>query len=245
MVTLAVAAGAAVPVVADRGAAVAAEHRLAARIACAVGLTERPEVSVRGVPFLTQALAGSFENVSVSVRDLRRPEITLTEVAADLRDVTAPSGLLTGGSGPHEVRLGAVEAQVTIGYDQLPAADRDLRLRGGEAGLVVADTTAQVFGQNVPVTVYAEPVLTDGVLRMVPVEVELMGLRTSTDRLPRQLAGQRPIERELPDLPAGLRWTQAVATEHGLRLELSGQDLAATVGAGGRPTTSSDCGGNA
>jgi hypothetical protein len=57
-------------VAADRAAAWAADRAVAQMIQDSQGLTRRPAVSVKGFPFLTQALGGRYRQVDATVRDL-------------------------------------------------------------------------------------------------------------------------------------------------------------------------------
>ncbi|MDG4774345.1 DUF2993 domain-containing protein [Solwaraspora sp. WMMD792] len=172
-------------------------------------------------------------------------------------DLTA-AGAGAAGSGHVEIRIGRLYAALTVDLARLDsladdradngAADRaddeaddpvggllsgaDVRIRGSDNGQLIVDVTATIFGQAVPVTVYAVPVLDGRMLRIEPVEVEVFGLRRSADRLPGALSAgalsERRIERELPELPAGLAYQGLTATADGLRLEITGESV--TVG---------------
>lgn len=107
--------------------------------------------------------------------------------------------------------LGGGLAGTTLGY-------------GGD-GLVAAQRTASVLGQEVPVTVFLRPVLAEGRLTFTPVEVEVLGTRRSGERLLQRLGATGNLSRSLPKAPAGLQFTGVEATEAGLVVHLAGDDV--------------------
>ncbi|MFY1653694.1 DUF2993 domain-containing protein [Solwaraspora sp. WMMB762] len=242
-------------VVADRIAAGVVGARLADTAACVLGLAEPPQVDVHGFPFVTQALAGRFAGLTVTADRFGESELPIAGVTAEVRDVEFDGGLAAAGagsaaSGPVEIRIGRLYAALTVDLARLDALadDRadsgaddsvggllsgaDVQIRGSDNGQLIVDVTATIFGQAVPVTVYAVPVLDGRMLRIEPVEVEVFGLRRSADQLAGALGagalGERRIERELPELPAGLAYQGLTATADGLRLEITGESV--TVG---------------
>ncbi|MFY1635586.1 DUF2993 domain-containing protein [Solwaraspora sp. WMMB335] len=235
------------PVIADRVAAGVVGDRLADAVACVAGLAEPPEVDVHGFPFVTQAVTGRFAGLTVTADRLGQGALPIAGITAEVRDVEIDGDLPAvgtdppSGDSPVEIRIGRLHAAFTIEFAQLDtlAADRsadsgesplaaaDLRIRGGDSGQLIVDVTASLFGQAVPVTVYAVPVLDGRTLRIEPVEIEVLGLRRSADQLPGGL-GDRQLERELPELPAGLAYHALTTTAEGLRLEVTGESV--TVG---------------
>ncbi|WBB96633.1 MULTISPECIES: DUF2993 domain-containing protein [unclassified Solwaraspora] len=179
-------------------------------------------------------------------------EVSDVEIDGDL----AAAGAGSTGSGPVEIRIGRLYAALTVDLTRLDALagnrsdsgteDRsdgeaadsgggllsgaDVQIRGSGNGQLIVDLIATSFGQAVPVTVYAVPVLDGRMLRIEPVEVEVFGLRRSADQLAGAVGagalGERRIERELPELPAGLAYQGLTATADGLRLEITGESVA-------------------
>ncbi|WP_326550938.1 LmeA family phospholipid-binding protein [Micromonospora sp. NBC_01813] len=243
-------------VTADRIAARVVAGRLADAIACATGLPAPPQVTVHGFPFISQVSTGRFTGLTVRTGQLGRGELPITELAAEIHDVEIDGNLLRGGGagaagsdGSLSARIGRLHAAVTVDVTQLaelagdrlggtgdggtgdsPLAGADLRIRGSDAGQLVVELTADMFGQALPITLYAVPVLDGRTLRIEPVEVEVFGMRRSADRLAGVL-GDRQLERELPELPTGLSYHDLTVTADGLRLEVTGESI--TVGGGG------------
>lgn len=241
-------------VVADRITARVAAGRIADALACVVGLPAPPQVTVHGFPFVSQVLTGRFTGLTVRTDQLGWGGLPIAELAAEIRDIDIDGDLLRGDL--HDARIGRLHASVTIDParltellgDRLPAAGSadgpaadpdgpaagsaadllagaDLRIRGSDAGQLVVEATAAMFGQSLPLTLYAVPVLEGRTLRIEPVEVEVFGIRRSTDQLPGAL-GDRRIERELPELPAGLVYHDLSVTADGLRLDITGESIA-------------------
>ncbi|MBW3551514.1 MAG: LmeA family phospholipid-binding protein [Proteobacteria bacterium] len=113
-------------------------------------LPEEPDVTVRGFPFLTQALSGRYDRVDISARDAPAGEMTLTRLDTTLRGVRVTlSQALSGSVG--EVPVDAVEARALleerkgdIGYGDLLTDDSVAKAvnRVLKADLVVVDDTS-------------------------------------------------------------------------------------------------------
>lgn len=241
-------------VTADRIAARVVAGRLADAIACATGLPAPPQVTVHGFPFISQVSTGRFTGLTVRTGQLGQGELPIGELSAEIHDVEIDGNLLGGdagaaGDGSLSARIGRLHAAVTVDVEQLaelagdrlgetgdggtgdsPLAGADLRIRGSDAGQLVVELTANMFGQALPITLYAVPVLDGRTLRIEPVEVEVFGMRRSADRLA-GILGDRQLERELPELPAGLSYHDLTVTADGLRLEVTGESI--TVGGEG------------
>jgi hypothetical protein len=77
---------------ADRVALVIAEHQLANRIQSSQKLSQKPDVSIAGFPFLTQVAARDFPHATVDIHGLDANGLTITDLHADLRGVHVSSG---------------------------------------------------------------------------------------------------------------------------------------------------------
>jgi hypothetical protein len=248
-------------VAADRIAARVVAGRIADAVACVAGLPAPPEVTVHGFPFVSQVLTGRFTGLTATTDQLGWGGPPIGELTAEIHDIDIDGDLLRGDV--LGARIGRLHAAVTIDParltelldDRLPAdgpaagpedpaaafadgllAGADLRIRGSDAGQLVVEVTAAMLGQSLPLTLYAVPVLEGRTLRIEPVEVEVFGIRRSADQLPGAF-GDRQIERELPELPAGLVYHDLSVTADGLRLDITGESIA-VGGEGLRPAGS-------
>jgi hypothetical protein len=78
-------------VAADRVAWYVAERGVATAIQQSEDLPQRPDVSINGIPFLTQAWQGNYRDVEVQFRDVPAPDgVTVDSLDARLRGVHVP-----------------------------------------------------------------------------------------------------------------------------------------------------------
>ncbi|WP_016700217.1 LmeA family phospholipid-binding protein [Actinoalloteichus spitiensis] len=196
-------------VVADFGAAAAAEYQVSNRLRHVLGLADDPEVRVNGFPFLTQAAAGDFRDVQVSANGVPVGELRDVGVEATLRHVRLSLSDVIGGS-LQEVRIDEVEGRVrlrasdlgrVIGIPDLriePAPPEEVEEAGGgaeeagdEASSAGDATTAAVqltgtidlAGEQVEVSVIGTISLTGGTQ-----------VRISPSRLAVDAGGTGPVE---------------------------------------------------
>ncbi len=212
----------------DRLAANLAATMVASRAACAAGLSSPPSVSVGRFPFLTQVLAGRYDDVEVSARNVRLGDLVARTVDAGLHDVTLPD--------PGHVRIGRVTADVTVAYSALPSrvAGQPVTFAGAN-GLLAIGTTVSLAGHQVPVTVLALPQVTGDSLAIVPREVDVLGIRRPIGGALDRLFPAADLTQGLPKLPNGLHYRSASATADGLRVTLEGTDVTAPIGTCVRP----------
>ncbi|RSM84257.1 DUF2993 domain-containing protein [Kibdelosporangium aridum] len=98
----------------DFGAAAVAEYQVSKRAKAAFGLSDDPAVTVRGFPFLTQAIGGEYDHITVDARGVPIKDILKdVEVHAEMRGVQAPlSDLLAGRTDTISVR--EIEGQLRV-----------------------------------------------------------------------------------------------------------------------------------
>lgn len=140
-------------VAADFGARAYAEYRAASAIQTELGLTQSPDVSIDGFPFLWHAVQGSYPQVTVNAADVddgRLPgtqaRVVLTTVALPLRDAIA-------GDTSH-LTAQATNLQVVIPISSVQAAlpRQDVTLSAGPDGTLQASATITVLGVSIPLT---------------------------------------------------------------------------------------------
>src|SRR3954452_1263679 len=136
-------------VVADRVALAAAEHVVAGRIQTDQGLSQRPDVTIHGFPFLTQALSGRYDQVTVHVKGLRDRTVPVQKLTVDLRGVHVPLGAVTSG---HLSRVPVDHATATIllSYaDSNAYLGNPLHVSQGDNGEVKVTGSVTVAGNTV------------------------------------------------------------------------------------------------
>lgn len=121
---------------ADFGAAAVAEYQVSKRAKAAFNLTDDPAVTVRGFPFLTQAISGEYDHITVDARGVPIKDILRdVEVHADLRGVQAPlSDLLAG-------RTDSIEVNEIEGQLRVKEADFNRALQSNALRVRTSDIT--------------------------------------------------------------------------------------------------------
>ena len=195
----------ALAVAADRIAVGIAEDRVAEQLASQSGLAGTPSVDIAGFPFLTQAVAGDYEDVRIALTadDLGQPAGTHADVA--LHGVHVPLSSVLSGS-VSEVPVDRVDGTATLSYELLSAqlgGDTTLRREGD--GLRITKTV-EVLGQTLPLTATGTVTL-DGNDLVVDVD-EASGAGVDVpDFLVDRVSGLLDIRYKIPALPFGLRLT--------------------------------------
>ena len=215
-------------VAADRVGAAVAERVLAEELQRSGGFASRPDVEVRGVPFLTQVLAGRYDRVDVVARDVDAGEVAGTPVqvsrlSATLRGARVPLQDALDGT-VTSVPVDRVDARVLLPFSVLqrstdvgdltvaPEGDR-LRLRG----------SVEVFGQEVTGSALSRLTVEDGAVVVTAESVDV-GNDLANDLLGRAVEDRFDVRVPLRGLPYGLE-VQAVRVQpDGLAVTARGAD---------------------
>jgi hypothetical protein len=209
-------------IAADRVAVGIAEERVAEELAAQGGLQGTPEVDITGFPFLTQAVAGRYDDVRIalSAGQLGQPEGTRADVA--LHGVRVPLASVLSGS-VQQVPIDRVDGTATLSYDLLAAqlgGDTTLRREGD--GLRITKTV-ELLGQTIPLTA-AGTVSLDGNDLIVDVE-NATGAGVDVPRfLVDQVADLLDLRYAVPALPFGLRLTSVTPADDGVVVDLEAID---------------------
>ncbi|GAA0419084.1 hypothetical protein Aca07nite_05310 [Actinoplanes capillaceus] len=197
-----------------------------------------PEVEIAGVPFLTQVLAGRYQEIRISLPDFSAPtgtDVTVRMDSLDIRatDVSAPLSALRDGTG--DVRAETVTGTGTIDYDVIADAT-------GQPGLTLAEKDGRVVGtaelkisglQTVELAGSADLSVAKG-----KVQVRFSDV-TAKDVAPNPFVqGQIDsfVKRmtftvDVPDLPMNLQVQELTPLPEGLRVTFGASDVA-LAGAG-------------
>jgi hypothetical protein len=197
----------------DQGARVLAER---------AGLAGAPDLEFGGFPFLTQAIAGRYEDVRVSLTgaDLGQPEGVRADVS--LRGVqVALSDVLSGSV--QEVPVEGVDGTVTQPYAVL--ADElgpgTTVTRDGD-GLRV-ERTVEVAGVSLPVTARGTLSLDGNAVVFDVGDVSSAGVDVPPF-LVEQVSDALDLSYRIPPLPFGLQVTGVEPVDDGVRLRVEAVD---------------------
>jgi hypothetical protein len=208
---------------ADRVGAAVAGRAVAAQLQSSGSLSVRPEVEVRGIPFLTQAVAGRYEDVRVRATDVPVGETTVRELTAMLSGVRAPLEQAISGSLP-EVRVDQVQAQALLSYEALSlrSGERALTL-SAEGERVRVRGSVRVGGVSLEAEALSAVELRGDVLVITAQELKVGDERV--DRaIERALQGRLDLRVPVSGLPYGLRLTDVRIDPDGIRLQASARD---------------------
>jgi LmeA-like phospholipid-binding len=197
-----------------------AQDEIAKNVASQYRLDHTPEVSIKGFPFLTQALDGRYDEIDIKVGELTEQGVRLTDTTVALKGVTAPMSDAMHGDSSKMVADTATST-ATIGYDDVnkaaparvtvSAQGSDLLVRGpytvlGITRTVTATVTVQPSGRSV---------------RVVPKTV-----KTGGTPLPLGLVRQAfTFTMSVKGLPLGTRISDVQVKPEGLRVSTTAQNV--------------------
>lgn len=217
LITLVVLLGLAV--VADRVAVTVADKKVAQQIQQQGKLAGAPDVSITGFPFLTQAVAGRYSDVQISLTaaDLDQPPGTSAQVS--LHGVRVPLSDVMSGS-VQRIPVDRVDGTATLSYELLAAqlgGDTTLRKEGD--GLRITKTV-RVGGLTVPLTATGTVKLEGNVLAIDVQQASGVGVSIPS-YLVRQVSGLLGLRYKIPALPFGLQLTSVTPENDGVVVQVA------------------------
>lgn len=213
----------AVLVVVDRVGVEYAEDRVAEQLQEELGLSAVPTVEIHGFPVLTQAVAGSYSDVRVSLDAADLGELSDLDVDVRLSGLQIPlSDLLSGDV--ETIPVAQIAGTVSIPYAEVAAQiGSGVTVRDGPEGVVVSQTL-DVLGQEVEVSGTGRiRVESSDQIGVTVVGLDLAGVEVP-DIFIEQLQEQLSFTYTVPPLPFGLRVTGAVPTASGFDVSAVAED---------------------
>jgi len=128
---------------ADRLGAFAAERVVAIRIQEDQHLAVRPDVSIKGFPFLTQLARGHYEHVDVTVHDLQRGPLHVSRAVAHMYGADVPFSAVVHQQ-VDRIVIDRATAEIDLDYSDVNRmlAGKHLRLSRGSGGRVHVTASA-------------------------------------------------------------------------------------------------------
>ena len=213
-------------VAADRLGLVLAERAVADELV-ASGLTGagvgEPTVDIRGVPFLTQAVAGRYEQVVVTARDVPAGELRFSEFEATLTGLRVPlSQAVSGDVG--DVPVDLLEARAVVPYAALARRSEAADVTVEPVGDRVRVTgTVEVLGRTLSAAAVSRVELQETDI-VVTAETLDVGNDAISDLLTRALDGRLDLRLPVRGLPYGLQPRAVDITDRGVVVDASVQD---------------------
>ncbi|CAL9477275.1 hypothetical protein SUDANB60_02942 [Streptomyces sp. enrichment culture] len=224
-------------VIVDRVAVHFAEGEAADRVRASEGLASTPDVDIRGFPFLTQVLGGSFDEVRVGISDYEAGAgeggrtIRIADLRADLRGVEFSGDF---GSAVADSATGTA----TVAYDELlrnakaeptqvaPGITAEVvALSDGGNGKIKVALETTVLGTKLPepVTVLSSVTVVDG--NTVRVRADALPVLGGVEIAESRVRRITDFEQKIDGLPGGISLEKVRAVADGVDVTVTGKDV--------------------
>jgi len=229
-------------VAADRLAVNFAEGEAAEKLRSNEGLSEAPDVSIKGFPFLTQVAGGELDDVEVGISDYDArsgsDSIRIADLTAHMKGVK-----FSGDYSSATAATASGTAHVT--YDELLKAGKSepvglplgatgkvVGLSDGGNGKIKVEIEVSKGGTKLPKPVYVlSTVRVEGDSIKVhadeiPKKIEVLGLSIP---LPEDMARDvTDFEQKIDDLPAGIKLEEVDVAPDGVDMSVTGENISLT-----------------
>ena len=208
-------------VVADRAVEQVAEGVVARQLAAELGST--PSVEVGGFPFLTQALGGSYEEITVEAGTVRRGDVTVQDFRATLNGARVPlSDVLNGAI--EQVPVDRMRGSGLVTWATLEdATDGRLTLEPA-GGQVRVSGSVTALGQTVEAAALADATVEGPDLLLRATDVTVNGAPAGGGA-GAALADVLSLRYEVPELPYDLRLREVEVTGPGVVVSGTARDV--------------------
>jgi len=215
-------------VLADRAALLVAQNAVATQLQSSGDLSVTPSVSIRGFPFLTQAVSGHYDSIRVNAAELTAGGERLSKFTVSLDGVDIPlSDIRTGDV--QKVPVDHLSARVLLSYADLQARlrDRRLTLSPGPDGLLRVTGSVSVLGRTVSASALSS-VRLSGTSVVVTAQRFEVGA-SPADRVVTAALGHRlDFTARIGQLPYGLKLTGVRLTSEGVVASATAKDTVLT-----------------
>ena len=210
-------------IAADRLGVGIAEDEIAKQVAAQYQLDTKPDVTIHGIPFLTQALGGEYDQIDVALGAWTEKGVTIQDAKLELAGVRAPlSDVINGDSSQITVRTATASAVVPYAVLQkyAPQGVTNLSAKGSD---LQAHVTTAIFGLQVSGSVVASLKATSKGIVVTPQSISgNSGPQVPVSLLRQRFAFTVPVQNLLP---MRARITDVGITPDGLRIAASADDV--------------------
>lgn len=215
---------AALLVAADRIGVVVAQNRLASEIQQQLDLDRKPDVSIRGIPFLTQAISGTYKDIRVQLPDVDAGDVQDIAIDARLQGTHVSLSDALGGN-VDRIPVDQISGTLLIPYDQLAQAS-------GISGLTITREgdslrltgSVQVLGRSIEAEAVGRVEVNDGRIAITAEQAKIAGIpvpQAVLDEAARLLS----FRVQPQNLPLNLRITAVHLTDTGLLVDAVSDDV--------------------
>jgi hypothetical protein len=210
-------------IVADRLGVRMAEDEIAKQVAAQYQLDAKPDVTIHGVPFLTQAIGGEYDQIDVALGDWTEKGVTVRDAKLELAGLQAPlTDVMNGDTSNITVRTATASAVVPYAVLQKYAPQGVTRMSPKGSSLQ-AHVTGSVFGLRMSGSVVASLKATSKGIAVTPESIsDNSGPQVPLSMLRQRFAFTVPV-RNL--LPMGARISELQVTPDGLRIGASADNV--------------------
>ena len=205
----------------DRLAAFYVQGRIASEIQDQ-GFPSKPDVSIKGFPFLTQVISRHFQDVQISSKPVKEGPVVIQGSNADLSDVRLNSGF-SGGTVGHLSGAGVITfASMSNALGSLVGGP--LSSLVGSAGLTLKPVSSDEVKASINLVVTSG----SAIWRVTRVSGTKIRVHlVSSQGLPSQLLGSvRNIKVPVPQLPLGMKIQSLTVTSAGISIRVTGSHVA-------------------
>jgi hypothetical protein len=207
-------------IVADRLGVRIAQNEIGKQVAAQYNLQSQPEVTIHGIPFLTQAVQGDYDQIDVKVGDYTEQGVTVGDVKIEMRGVRAPLSEVAGGNADN-VTADTATASAVIPYSVIKErAPKEVQGIAASGDNLKLDLSGAVMGFPLKgsAVVSVKP-SAKGIL-ITPVSGGLEGL-PQVPAMGQLVSWRVPVA----NLPVGSRISQIQPTPEGLRVAATANNV--------------------
>jgi LmeA-like phospholipid-binding len=207
-------------IAADRIGLAVAQDEIAKNVASQYDLDHKPEVKIKGFPFLNQALSGEYGEIDVTVGDVTQLGVHLTDTVVTLKGVKAPLSDAVHGDSSKMVADTAT-SEATVSYaDVDKESPRGMKVSAkGNALQVRGPVTVLGVTRTLTATVTVRP--SGRSVRVVPQTVNAGGATLPVALIQQAFTFTMPVK----GLPLNTRISDVKVQPDGLRVTTTGEHV--------------------
>jgi hypothetical protein len=207
-------------IAADRIGLWVAQDQIAKNVASQYDLDHKPEVKIKGFPFLNQALNGRYGEIDVNVGDVTQLGVHLTNTVVTLKGVNAPLSDAMHGDASKMVADTATSVATVSYADVDKQAPRGLKVSAkGKELQVRGPVTVLGLSRTVTATVTVRP--SGRSVRVLPQTVDAGGTTIPVTLVQQAFSFTMPVK----GLPLNTRISDVQVGQDGLRVTTTGEHV--------------------
>jgi hypothetical protein len=203
----------------DRVVVSGVEREIARQVEARYDLDSTPQVEVHGIPFLTQAISGKYQEITIKIGALRYDSVRVAGIDARLLGVNAQLNDLLASNA--KITVDEVIGTVVISKETIDARAPDgVKIEGTGEDTLRVTGEIPVRNVRVPVTATMEFEVVRNGIRIRPREVKVGG-NLAVPNARQLISWTVPLR----NLPLDLKVTKVRSTPEGLAVEARAKDV--------------------